>query len=575
MNARPWLCWWLALASLCFPALDARAEGGLALDASTAGASAPDGPAIGTGVSDPGGLTLGASTESGQAIEVLAGNRMSAAASEIFGKEMYRHASVSVMVTDISGAEPRPVFSLNPDMALSTASTAKLVTTATALEVLGPDFRFDTRLYADGTMEQGTLHGNLWIVPDGDPSLGSEYISAAPKTFLSDWTEALQRAGIHRVEGCLLLLSGRYAEPVPSTWLWEDMGNYYASGVFDAAVYDNMYRLYLRSGKNRSDAGNSVDRPKSGEIPDDRTRPEVSEAPDDGVGLAIFKAGDGLAEPEVEVVSVQPPLPRISFDNRLKVYDKQQDSVYIYGAPRQWRRTLYGCMPAGQEHFCVKGDIPDPEQYLLDVVAAALADSGFGRLETAVSDVGPRSRWTLVARTLSPPLSELIRVTNVYSNNQYAEYLFRRTAWALAREANCEKPGLTESRSIDWVRRFWASRGLDVGAWFLADGCGLSPRTAMSASALVELLCREAGSERGGELRRSLPLAGKEGTVAGFGRSLSGECRLKSGSMSAVRTYAGYYAKDGHSYVFALMVNRFDGPSRRVQSDLEALLRCL
>ena len=86
------------------------------------------------------------------------------------------NASISFQVIDLSNSSE--ISSYNSNTVLPTASTAKLFSTATALDILGPDYQAKTRVYSDGEIDSlGTLNGNLWIRGGGDPSLGSKYFN--------------------------------------------------------------------------------------------------------------------------------------------------------------------------------------------------------------------------------------------------------------------------------------------------------------------------------------------------------------------------------------------------------------
>ena len=104
-----------------------------------------------------------------------------------------KHASISFNLIELDGN--KTIESYNPQLILPPASTTKLFSTATALEILGPDFRAETRLYADGEIDSnGVLNGNLWIRGGGDPSLGSKYFNSIDKQhlFLEAWVKEIQ-----------------------------------------------------------------------------------------------------------------------------------------------------------------------------------------------------------------------------------------------------------------------------------------------------------------------------------------------------------------------------------------------
>ena len=227
-------------------------------------------------------------------------------------------ASFSLIVKDVK--EGKTVYSYDTDRLLSPASVLKTVTTATALEILGEDYRYPTSLEYDGTLQDGVLHGNLYIKGSGDPSLGSSHFAPEQNKFLATWIAALQKAGIKQITGSVISDESIFdTEGISIKWLREDMGNYYAAGSYGISVFDNLYKLSLQTGP----AG---------------TQPSVK--------------------------GTDPDIPSICFKNYLKALSVSSDSAYIIGSPFDNVRYLYGVLPANREQYVLKGDIPDPALFM-------------------------------------------------------------------------------------------------------------------------------------------------------------------------------------------------------------------
>ena len=134
-----------------------------------------------------------------------------------------RGASFSLVVKDVQ--EGRTVYSYDTDRLQSPASVLKTVATATALEILGEDYRYPTTLEYDGILENGTLEGNLYIKGSGDPSLGSSHFAPGQNKFLSTWIAALQKAGIKHITGSVISDESIFdTEGVSIKWLRERYG---------------------------------------------------------------------------------------------------------------------------------------------------------------------------------------------------------------------------------------------------------------------------------------------------------------------------------------------------------------
>ncbi|MCE5174881.1 MAG: D-alanyl-D-alanine carboxypeptidase/D-alanyl-D-alanine-endopeptidase [Bacteroidales bacterium] len=452
---------------------------------------------------------------------------------EMFAKKAYKHASVGICVLDL--ASSKMVMNLNAQRCMEPASVVKLITTSAALEILGPDHRFETRIEYSGSIVNGILEGDLWIRGGGDPSLGSRHVDGNPEAFMEEWVQAVKLAGIRTVNGRILADATLFDdEPVSPYWLWEDLGNYYASGIFGIAVFDNSYQLTLRSGESGS---------------------------------------------QPEIVSVKPALPELKFENHLIAASNNKDSAYIHGAPYQWERSLFGTMPDNRQSFVIKGDIPDPPYYLAGYFRTALEDVGIKVNGKAVSlrssdkkALNVTDTFKILHKTYSVPLSQMIRFIHVNSDNLYTEYLLRHLSLTAS-----DKPASARA-GLQVVKNFWKQKGLDVSALFLSDACGLSPNDRVSPELLAQILrYMSVKSKNASVFKSSFPLAGKEGSVSGFlkGTVLEGRLRLKSGSAQSVTSYAGYYEQKGKSYVVVLLVNDADANRLQIRKDMEDFLLSL
>ena len=163
---------------------------------------------------------------------------------------LLENANISLLVKDLNTNQT--LYQYCPKNAVTPASTMKLVTTATALEMLGPDFCFKTTLAIDGKItKDSVLQGNLYIHGSGDPTLGSEKASDAD--FLIKWVQAVKTAGINKITGQIIADAGVFDdEGVNPHWTWEDIGNYYAAGAYGIAYLDNTCKVVLRSGKENT-----------------------------------------------------------------------------------------------------------------------------------------------------------------------------------------------------------------------------------------------------------------------------------------------------------------------------------
>ena len=467
-------------------------------------------------------------------LHLLAGAQTPAPVKWLLQAPYMRGASFSLVVKDVQ--EGRTVYSYDTDRLQSPASVLKTVATATALEILGEDYRYPTTLEYDGILENGTLEGNLYIKGSGDPSLGSSHFAPGQNKFLSTWIAALQKAGIKHITGSVISDESIFdTEGVSIKWLREDMGNYYAPGSYGISIFDNMYKLSLQTGA----AG---------------TRPVLK--------------------------GTEPDIPFIRFKNYLKAAPVSSDSAYIIGAPLDDVRYLYGVLPANREAYVLKGDIPDPALYLARYLTDQLQQKGI-RVDGSPSCYRievEENRWKKgerkeIVTTYSPTLREIASICNHVSHNQYADALVKTVGLQY-------KPRRNEmissfGRGVQVVKEYWEKKGLDVFPLRMNDGSGLAPADKVSAGFMGELLVYMATESAVSDaFIASLPQAGIEGSVRNFlkGSKLQGKAHLKSGGITGVRSYAGYITKDGRTYAVAVFSNNYSCPMSRMTRALEKLL---
>jgi D-alanyl-D-alanine carboxypeptidase/D-alanyl-D-alanine-endopeptidase (penicillin-binding protein 4) len=442
-----------------------------------------------------------------------------------------KHATVGVCVKDLETG--KTLIEHNADKSFTPASTLKLITTATALELLGPEYRYATTLALDADNPSRIL-----VLGVGDPTLGTEAFDENRYAFLSDWANALKTSLPKKEAWELYIVDDLFGyEGVSPQWTWEDLGNYYAAGAYGISIFDNTYRLY-------------------------------------------FDTTDRNSCPKI--LRTDPTIKGLSFTNYLTLNTSGKDNGYIYGAPFSFERTIRGNIPAGRVGFSIQGDIPDPGLLLGEKLAEHLQKSGVNirTVETARNDYilrvcNPMPQSYRVGEVVyvhrSRPLSDIIREINVESNNHYAEHLIRTIG--RMKNANIYSDPLKEG--IDFMNTFWKSKGISTSSLFMYDGCGLAPQNAVSPVFLCDLLSyMNKKSLYSKVFFNSLPKAGEEGTLKYFMNKTkyAGKIGAKSGSINGVQCYAGYLMDGSKKYVFAVMVNKFNGTNAEIRRAIEKFL---
>jgi D-alanyl-D-alanine carboxypeptidase/D-alanyl-D-alanine-endopeptidase (penicillin-binding protein 4) len=204
----------------------------------------------------------------------------------------------------------------------------------------------------------------------------------------------------------------------------------------------------------------------------------------------------------------------------------------------------------------------DPELVAAQAMKKALRKRGVsvdGRVGKANLPDATLERKPL-ASVASPSVAALIEETNVPSNNFFAEMLLKRLAAADGSR------GTRIAGAAD-VERFAHSVGTDIQA---VDGSGLSRRNAVSPQEVVKLLVAMARDpDNGGAFRSSLPIAGREGTVADRmrGTAAEGNCATKTGTLDGVSALSGYCNAGGHTIAFSVLNNSVDVNAAHIAQD--------
>lgn len=443
--------------------------------------------------------------------------QLDAATKKLLANSQLAHASVGIAVIDVESG--RLLKSVNPSTSIIPASLMKVVTTATALDVFGEEFRFTTELCHTGTVTNGVLNGDLLIIGGGDPSLGGGRPDGALAldALLDRWATAIQAAGITHIQGDIIgeesLSPG--ADPSPY-WQWNDIGNYYGAGAGALMINENKYALLLQR------TANVGDKPK--------------------------------------ILSYDPDPGQLRWTNLLTSgASNSGDQSYIFGAPGTMDRVIRGTIPAGKGTFKVKGSLPDPAKHTADWLAEVLAGRGITISGEAIaaSRPGIQSSATSLDVYQSPTLKQLVKQTNFRSLNLFAEAFYAALGrhWGVAAD-----PAEIGERIV----AHWKGKGLNTDGWEQLDGSGLTMRNMITPLQLTQLLQLAASSA----IPQSLPQVGKEGTVRGVLRNqvAAARIRAKSGTLARSKGFCGYAeTTDGKQIAFTVVANNFTGKDKTLR----------
>jgi len=367
------------------------------------------------------------------------------------------------------------------------AATQKLFTAIAAIEQLGPDFRWQTRIGYQGQILDGSLQGDLIIVGSGDPSWHEDFWPKGGKQVFELWADSLSARGIQSIEGNLVANVSHYpTRPWNESWDLSDKPYYYAPAVSSLSFNANRVVFELKGGKA---SGRKV------------------------------------------AISTLDGYDYIKLDNSLKTSKKGKSaSTWAESTSDPLRFVIKGRVPAGgraQEKIAVR----EPELFAMRVLKEVLEQRDIlikGKIITCTVPPNPDSLQILF-RHLSPPLGEVIGVMLKTSSNFIAESVL-----------NSLDPSYEEAlrKTVQTALDLQIpTQGLRI-----LDGSGLSRTALCSPAQLGSLLCAGTRQDWFELFLSSLSVAGKDGTLEKRLRKspAKGAVFGKTGSMKGVSNLAGY-----------------------------------
>ncbi len=434
-------------------------------------------------------------------------------------------SALGVHVLDLSSGEQ--VYSFHPGVRRILASNTKLVTSAAALDRLGPGFFLETEVLVRGRVAGGVLEGDLAVVGGGDPSLsGRDYLGDVYGPF-REWAAALRQLGVRRLAGDLVLVHGLFdAEHVHPDWPRDQLTRWYEAPVAALAFNDSCVRVRVRPGP----------------------RPGAPAA-----------------------VEVEPALELFELASSALTTGARRHQGLAVGreeTPAEaWTLTVGGRIHRSAEPYGQWVAVADPVAYFGAALRAALAEEGIevaGRL-VPVAALPPAAGgpWRRVA-THRTGLLTVLEVVNKRSQNLYAESVLKLLGARL-----CGEGSWAAGRRV--AEEFLTEAGLAPGAYRLADGSGMSRGNRFTPEQVTRLLRHMFEHRWGEEYLRTLPYSGER--FLRWSKRLAqppyrGNVLAKTGYLAGVSTLSGYAkARSGALYAFSILMNgiRTDSEARAAQ----------
>lgn len=423
---------------------------------------------------------------------------------------------LAIAVQDASTGEW--IYRKNSSMGLPAASTQKIITAATAYELLGKEYQYKTQLFYTGKIENGSLKGDIHFLSSGDPTLGSwRWEHTVMDTIVSNILKAFQKEGIQSVEGNIYLHETAFDfQSTPPGYTYQDMGNYYGAGSWSLNWNENQFDFELKPGQ---------------------------------------KIGD-----TTELINTHPSLLLNKFHNAITTAAAGTgDKSYIYITPYAQYGYGVGTIPMGK-NFKVTGSMPYPALVFAQTLELSFAQNGIV-LHHPITTFPlqkyelKKDHWIPFHSIESPSMDKISYWFLRKSVNLYGEVMVKTLDAQQNQYASLDG-------GLKILQSFWERNGIAKHHLKMMDGSGLSPENRITAEALV----------------RVLQYARKQSWYASYidGFPLYNNMKIKSGTISGVKAFAGVHrSKAGKEYNLAIIAYNYNGTSNNIVQEIYKILNHL
>ena len=433
---------------------------------------------------------------------------------EILTDEQLNGAITGVSIR--SGETGELIYSHFGETRLRPASNMKILTSIAALETLGADHRFTTKVLVDGELDGNVLEGNVYIKGYGDPTLLQED--------LDQFAKDLKAHGIHKITGNIFGDDSWYDGVRLSQDLnWSDESNYTGTQVSALTLSPN--REY-------------------------------------NAGTVIVEVEPGSKVGQEAKVTITPETDHVNIVNQTETVTKKTDKKISVEREH------------GTNTINVEGEIPingiqsqswvavwEPTNYVLDIFKKSLEENGIQLMKESQMQQKPTPKEaTVVTHKESMTLSELLKPFMKLSNNGHGEILTKEMGKVVYDEGSWDN-------GLQVIEEVMAKFDVDTETVLLRDGSGMSHKNMIPANEITELLYQIQQQSWYPVFENSLPIASEEDRLVGgtlrhrmIDPQLKGNIKAKTGNLTGVSTLSGYVtAKSGEKLIFSILINNYLG----------------
>ncbi len=420
---------------------------------------------------------------------------------ETIEKSEFANARWGVFVVSLQ--DGRVLAARDAQKLFTPASVQKLLTSVVALDKLGADFRWQTKVFALNKIENGVLDGDLILYGQGAPDLSDEGIE--------NLANQLKAKGLQKIKGNIIGDESFFTgDNFGDGWAWNELQWYYGAEASALSINRNEVNLNLQNGKPTA---STILMQVSGEV-----KPNQNS--------------------EIESIGVK----REFGENRVYVWGegKNLDVRVAMQNPALWAAKIFK-EALQKKGIAVEGD------------AKAADWKTENKLDVATS--------TELVTVESQTLAEIVRKMNKDSVNLYAELILRTLGKKFGAEAPDENPKAQKTRGDDLAGTSVIKKWLtENGVTFqeteaIRDGSGLSRLNFVTPETIGRALIAAAQMKAAETFKNSLPIAGTDGTLRGRLGNVRGKILAKTGSITYINSLAGYAKNERETFAFVILCN--------------------
>lgn len=437
---------------------------------------------------------------------------------DIFNDPSFANAHWGVLIQSLTTGEY--FYKRNEHKNFMPASNMKLFSTALALQLLGPDYKYKTQLYIDGKIKRDEIIGNLILRGVGDPTISKNFYKNDVLYVFKQWADSLLNMGIEKIRGDIIADDDAFEEEsLGNGWSWDDE-TYSYSAISGAVCFnDNCIDLVIK--------------------------------PADKIG----KKANIATFPSTKFVTILNEIVTVGDDSVTNIdFYRERNTNIIH---------CRGTIRKSEKEVNYSVSVNNPTKYTAYIIKEVFESKGikvYGQAydNDELNNLIDYKKLTPLFIQESPPLKEIIKVVNKISQNLYAEQLIKTIGYEKSKFGSFEN-GMKASE------RLLIQMGVDPENVQIVDGSGLSRLNLVTPFQINSLLRFMTRSKYFTEFYQSLPIAGIDGTIQNRMKMTraEGNVRAKTGYINSVRALSGYVdTYDGERLTFVMIVNNFLVPIR-------------